>query len=254
MKKIFALFMCVTSLLTAAQQTLEYSSSEIETIFQENYLNAEDITQTLHVIAGLVLQETNVPLSTDVLVEEFKKMANDPSIKENYLKIYASELTPEQIEQIDKLIKEGFYLKNRVALEKANWMCLQETRKMFKELAQTMQTYPLLPTSQESIIQVTKDNLQNILNSSPNIVLDVYTDWCGPCKRLAPAFQELNQECGHLYKFVKLNAEQEEYLTNHFHIQSFPTIIFIKNGKEVGRHLGFISKAKLLAKIQQHLD
>ena len=109
------------------------------------------------------------------------------------------------------------------------------------------------PPKKEMVILNPK-NIQSVIRSSPLLVIDVYVDWCRPCQELGPIFSELHHQYGNKYQFAKFNADKEDSLANHFQITHYPTIIFIKNGKEVGRRMGPISKEKLLSAIQQNFE
>lgn len=93
--------------------------------------------------------------------------------------------------------------------------------------------------------QLTTQNYQNTLSGNRFVVVDVYTDWCGPCKALTPIFQSLSDEMGGQYSFVKLNGDSEPQLQKNLHITGYPTIIFMKDGSEAGRHVGGASKDQL---------
>jgi thioredoxin 1 len=108
--------------------------------------------------------------------------------------------------------------------------------------------------STAEILHLTGTNLHEILDSYEYIIVDIYTDWCGPCKYMAPIFSELNGMYGNQYLFTKLNAEEERGITSTFLIQGFPTILFIKNGVEVGRELGFMNKDKFISKMNKYFD
>lgn len=108
--------------------------------------------------------------------------------------------------------------------------------------------------AKKEIISLNQANLQSVLNESPLLVVDVYTDWCPPCKKLSPIFAELNAEYGTSFRFAKFNAETEEALANQFQITAYPTILFIKEGKEVGRETGFMNKEKLLSVIRENFN
>lgn len=114
----------------------------------------------------------------------------------------------------------------------------------------------ILPTValKADVLQLTDKNFNEVVNSSKPVVVDVYTDWCGPCKNLAPIFNELNNEIGNKYLFVKLNAEQQTKIADFFKISAYPTIIFIKNGKETGRIMGFRTKPALIKEIENYLS
>lgn len=93
--------------------------------------------------------------------------------------------------------------------------------------------------------QLTTQNYQNTLSGNRFVVVDVYTDWCGPCKALTPVFQSLSDELGSQYSFVKLNGESEPEIQRNLKITGYPTIIFMKDGSEAGRHVGGASKDQL---------
>lgn len=117
-------------------------------------------------------------------------------------------------------------------------------------VSQPSQVRQSRPTS--SIIYLNADNFHQILNNPLPIILDVYTDWCGPCKQLAPIFEELNKELGNRYLFVKLNADEQKNLSDHFNVRALPTLIFIKDGKELGRSSGFVNKSQLTSMIKSY--
>lgn len=102
------------------------------------------------------------------------------------------------------------------------------------------------------IVHVTQQNLNDILNSSRPVIVDVYADWCNPCKQFAGVFTDTNNTYGDLYQFAKLNYGYEQSAANHFGITAFPTVIYLKNGKEVGRHLGYMTKAQFISEIKHY--
>lgn len=104
-----------------------------------------------------------------------------------------------------------------------------------------------------SLLSVDIKNVKEVLASSPFVILDVYTDWCGPCKRMSPILKELNQEFGSHIQFAKLDAEEEEKLANLLKIRSYPTIIFFKDGKEVARK-GSMNKSEFIKQIEKNFS
>lgn len=108
-------------------------------------------------------------------------------------------------------------------------------------------------TQATELLEMTNLNASELLNQNVLTVVDIYADWCGPCKSLAPILKELNSEYGGKVHFVKLNADRENALSNSYNITGLPTLIFIKNGQEVGRHTGFMSKNELIMNINRHL-
>lgn len=101
----------------------------------------------------------------------------------------------------------------------------------------------------EEIIDVNPDNFDGLIHSDKPVVLDVYATWCRPCRLLAPILEQLNDEYGASYRFAKLNVEEQTALDKDLNVRLLPTLIFFKEGKEVGRHVGSITKDALADKI-----
>lgn len=103
----------------------------------------------------------------------------------------------------------------------------------------------------ERVIEVTQSNFQDLMHFSKPVIIEVYSSHCVYCKRLEPIFQELNQEMGAHYQFAKLSVDQESRLVDSFNVRGFPTILYINEGKEMGRHVGFMNKEKFKADIEK---
>jgi len=78
------------------------------------------------------------------------------------------------------------------------------------------------------------------------VVMDFFATWCGPCKRIAPAFEELSKKFSNV-TFLKVDVDDSEDIASKYGIQSLPTFVFLKNGVEVHR----IEGADLRAVIAQ---
>ncbi len=98
-----------------------------------------------------------------------------------------------------------------------------------------------------TVIHVTSQNFESaVLNSDKTVILDFYADWCGPCKQLAPILEEIAAENSNVI-VAKIDVDNESALSNRFQIEAMPTIVIIKNGKEVTRAVGYRTKAAILA-------
>lgn len=82
-------------------------------------------------------------------------------------------------------------------------------------------------------------------------VVDFYADWCGPCKMIAPVFEELSKEIP--ANFIKINVDNSQDIAAKFQVASIPTLVILKDGKEVDRIVGFVPKASLESKIKQYI-
>ncbi len=103
-------------------------------------------------------------------------------------------------------------------------------------------------------IQVTEATFESeVLQSKLPVLVDFYADWCGPCRAVAPVLEEIANELEGKLKIVKLDVDANDVFSFKFGVQSIPSLLIFQNGKEVGRLVGFMPKAQLLAKIMPHL-
>lgn len=77
-----------------------------------------------------------------------------------------------------------------------------------------------------------------IQKSSLPVVVDFWANWCGPCKMMAPVFQQLAAEMNTQLRFAKLETEAHPQVSMRLHIRSIPTLIVFKQGLEVARTAG----------------
>lgn len=85
--------------------------------------------------------------------------------------------------------------------------------------------------------------------SKGNAVIDFWAEWCGPCKMFKPIFEETAGEFEGKVKFGKVDVDKERDLATKFDIMSIPTMIFMKDGKDVERVSGVLSKEDFKKKI-----
>lgn len=84
------------------------------------------------------------------------------------------------------------------------------------------------------VFQATSENIQKLVLESPvPVLLDVYADWCGPCKALTPALEQIAVKGGGVFRLVKLNTDEERTISAALEVTSLPTIFGIKDGKIV---------------------
>ena len=83
------------------------------------------------------------------------------------------------------------------------------------------------------------------------VVADFWAEWCGPCKRYGPIFEDFANSNKDKAKFVKIDVEASPEVAMNFGVQSIPTTMFFKDGKPVGREVGMLSK-DLLAQAVKH--
>ena len=75
-------------------------------------------------------------------------------------------------------------------------------------------------------------------------VVDFYATWCGPCKMFGPVFEEVSNEFN--INFVKINVDDNADIARRYGVMTIPTIILFRNGEEVKRNIGYMSKEELI--------
>lgn len=92
------------------------------------------------------------------------------------------------------------------------------------------------------------ENLNELIQSSKPVLIDFYAEWCGPCKVMKPHLLDVAERMGDNAKIVTVDIDKEKDLAERFRIQSVPTLIIFKQGKQLWRQSGVIS-ANALTKL-----
>lgn len=101
---------------------------------------------------------------------------------------------------------------------------------------------------------VTDANFTSTVEQSPlPVLLDVWAPWCGPCRQMSPVIDQLATELGGKVRVAKLNSDENPMTGHRFGIQGIPTLLIIKDGREVGRLVGAYPKAAILQKLHEVL-
>ena len=89
--------------------------------------------------------------------------------------------------------------------------------------------------------------------SATPVLLDLWADWCGPCHMLAPTIDQLSSELAGRIKVAKLNIDQNPNIAHRFGVRSIPTLLVLKEGREVDRLVGVQPKEEILRRLQTHI-
>ena len=101
-------------------------------------------------------------------------------------------------------------------------------------------------------IELTDETFEkHVANSEIPVIVDFWATWCGPCRVMAPLFEEAAARFALKARFVKVDSDEEPATSNRFKLISIPTFVALKNNKEVGRKLGAMSAEELHAWVGQ---
>ena len=102
------------------------------------------------------------------------------------------------------------------------------------------------------MLVVNKDNFKSEVEEHQGlVVIDLYADWCGPCRMLAPVLSELEGEYPEV-KFCKINVDNDPELAKAFNVKNIPMVAFVKDNTFVDLSVGFVPKENLKKLIEEN--
>jgi thioredoxin 1 len=84
-----------------------------------------------------------------------------------------------------------------------------------------------------------------VLKATAPVVVDFWAEWCGPCRMIAPALEEISGSLNGKVKIVKLNVDENPHTASKYGVMSIPTLMLFKNGEMASRQVGAAPKQKL---------
>ncbi|MBS4173751.1 thioredoxin [Bacillus sp. FJAT-49736] len=102
-----------------------------------------------------------------------------------------------------------------------------------------------------AITHVTDDNF-SAETGEGLVLVDFWATWCGPCKMIAPVLEEVDSELSDKVKITKLDVDENQETASKFGVMSIPTLILMKDGKEIDKVIGYQPKEALVEFINKH--
>lgn len=103
-------------------------------------------------------------------------------------------------------------------------------------------------------LELTDANFEElVLKSDKPAVVDLWAEWCGPCRMVGPLVQEMSTEYEGRAVIGKLDVDSNPGITAKYGIRNIPTILFFKNGEVADKQVGAVPKSVLVAKLEKLL-
>jgi thioredoxin 1 len=96
-----------------------------------------------------------------------------------------------------------------------------------------------------------KESFAEIINGATPVLVDFTAAWCGPCKMMKPVLEELHQRMGEKLRILKIDIDQSPAAANAYNVQSVPTLLLFKKGKQLWRQSGVMQAVSLEKIISQ---
>ncbi len=104
-------------------------------------------------------------------------------------------------------------------------------------------------------MDVTEANFEEeVLNSDVPVMVDLWAEWCGPCRLVGPIIDEIGEELDGRVKAVKLDVDSNPNIAVRYGIRNIPTVLFFKNGEVVDKQVGAVPKSVFMDKLKPLLD
>jgi len=99
-------------------------------------------------------------------------------------------------------------------------------------------------------LHVTDANFESeVINSDVPVLVDLWAEWCGPCRMIAPIIEEMASEYEGRAKMVKLDVDENPMTPGKYGVRNIPTVLFFKNGEVVDKVVGAVPKSVFVEKL-----
>ena len=104
-------------------------------------------------------------------------------------------------------------------------------------------------------IEVTDSNFEEqVLQSDKPVIVDLWAEWCGPCKMVGPIVDEIGEEYDGKVVVAKVDIDSNPHIPSKYRVRNIPTLLFFKDGELKDKQVGAVPKKTLLQKLEPLLD
>jgi thioredoxin len=115
----------------------------------------------------------------------------------------------------------------------------------------TVATQSQCQQSNHSGEPITTAEFDKVIAGDKLVMVDFYTTWCGPCKKMAPFIEQVREKQSDIVTVLKVDAEAQMDIADRYRLEGYPTVIFFKKGQVIGRSLGYTDFDGLMALVNK---
>ena len=98
--------------------------------------------------------------------------------------------------------------------------------------------------------EMSSSHFKDLLNTDKLVLVDVYAEWCAPCKKMAPSLEEIKTEMASKVNLVRINADQNKNIVQELKVTALPTLLLYKNKKLIWSNVGFLTKQDIISHLK----
>lgn len=104
------------------------------------------------------------------------------------------------------------------------------------------------------VLEINSSNfVSEVVDYEGITVVDFFADWCGPCRKMGPILEEVEQELSPKVKFTKINTDNNIEMAKKYQVSGLPTLMIFKNGVPAERMVGLMPKSSIITNIEKHI-